>query len=104
MCKLSNRYCLENLKTPGKLISSHDIDFIEDSLPSDLAIIENILLPPENINKLVNNAISIDSTTLSILAPDSTKVHLPESHPFTSPSEPIKEMLSSPPTPKRVSK
>ena len=84
----SKGYCIEDLETPGKLISSCNGDFIEDSLPSDLAIIENIPLPPENINKLVNNKISIDSTTSSILAPDPTKVHLPKSHPSASPSKP----------------
>jgi len=26
----------------GKVISSHNVDFIEDSLPNDLAIIDNI--------------------------------------------------------------
>ena len=84
----SKGYCIEDLETPGKLISSCNGDFIEDSLPSDLAIIENIPLPPENINKLVNNTISIDSTTSSILAPDPTKVHLPKSHLSASPSKP----------------
>jgi len=82
----SKGYCIKDLETPGKLISSCDGDFIEDFSPSDLAIIKNIPLLLENINKLVNNAISIDSTTSSILAPDPTKVHLPESHPSASPS------------------
>ena len=59
----SKGYCPEDLETPGKLISSCNIDFIEDSSPSDLAIIENILPPPENINNLVDNAILVDNIT-----------------------------------------
>jgi len=94
---------LEDLKTPGKLISSHDVNFIEDSLPSDLAVIDKIPLSPESVNKLVDNGIFMDSTTSSLLAPDPTKVHLPESHLSTPSSEPVKESLLSPPAPKKVS-
>jgi len=38
------------------------------------------------------------------LAPDLIKVHLSESHPSTPPLEPVKEPLSPPPAPKKVSK
>jgi len=78
-------YHLEDLKTPGKLISSCDVDFIENSSPNDLVIIDNISPPPESINKLVNDVISTESTTPSFSAPDPTKVHLPESHLSTPP-------------------
>ena len=81
----SKGYCLEDLETPRKLISSCDVDFIKDSSPNNLAIINNISPSPESINKLVNDAISTKSTTLSFSAPDPTKVHLPESHPSTPP-------------------
>jgi len=97
-------YCLEDLETPGKIISSCDIDFIEDSSPNDLAIIDNISPLSESIDKLVNNAISTDSISPSILAPDPTKVHLPESRLFTPPLEPVKEPLSPLSAPKKVSK
>jgi len=97
-------YRLEDLETPGKLISSCNVDFIEDSSPNDLAIIDNISPPPESINKLVDNTISTESTTPSFSAPDPTKVHLPESRPSTPPPEPVKELLSIPPAPKKVSK
>jgi len=100
----SKGYCLEDLETPRKLISSCDVDFIEDSSPNDLAIIDNISPPPKSINKLVNDAILTDSTTPSLLASDPTKVHLPESRPSTPSLEPVKESLSSPPAPKKVSK
>jgi len=100
----SKGYRLENLEIPRKLISSRDIDFIEDSSPNDLAIIDNISPPPESIDKLVDNAISTDSISPSILAPDPTKVHLPESYSSTSPLKPVKELLSPPPAPKKVSK
>jgi len=60
----SKGYHLEDLEIPGKLISSRNVDFIEDSSPNDLAIINNISLSPESINKLVNDAISTDSTTV----------------------------------------
>ena len=97
-------YHLENLETSGKLISSCDVDFIEDFSPNDLAIIDNISSLPESIDKLVNDAISTDSISPSILAPDPTKVHLPESCSSTSPLEPVKELLSSSSAPKKVSK
>jgi len=100
----SKEYRLEDLETPGKLISSCDIDFIEDSSPSDLTIIDNISPPPEGINKLVDNAILTDSISPSILASDPTKVHLSESCPSTPSLEPVKELLSPLPTPKKVSK
>ena len=58
----SKEYHPEDLETPRKLISSCNVDFIKDSSPSDLAIIENILPSLENINKLVDNAISVDNT------------------------------------------
>ena len=89
----SKEYHLEDLETPGKLISSHNVDFIKDLSPSDLAIIENILPSPENINKLVDDAILMDSTTPSILVSNPTKVHLPESHLSTPPPESVKKML-----------
>jgi len=97
-------YRLEDLETPGKLISSRDVDFIENSSPSDLVIINNIPPPPESINKLVNNVISMNSTTPSISAPDPTKVYLPKSCPSMPSLEPVKEPLSPPPAPKKVSK
>jgi len=97
-------YRLEDLETPGKLISSRDVDFIENSSPSDLVIINNIPPPPESINKLVNNVISMDNTTPLISAPDPTKVYLPESCSSTPSLEPVKEPLSPPPAPKKVSK
>jgi len=97
-------YCLEDLETSGKLISSYDVDFIEDSSPNDLAIIDNISPSLESINKLVDDAISTESTTLSFSVPDPTKVHLPESRPSTLLPEPVKELLSIPPAPKKVSK
>ena len=100
----SKGYHLEDLKTPEKLISSCDIDFIKDSSPNDLAIIDNISPLLESINKLVDDAILTNSTTLSLLASDPTKVHLPESRPSTPPPEPVKELLSPPPAPKKVSK
>ena len=100
----SKGYCLEDLEISGKLISSHDVDFIEDSSPNDLAIIDNISPPPESINKLVNNAISTESTTPSFSAPDPTKAHLPESCLSTPPPDPVKELLLIPPAPKKVSK
>jgi len=100
----SKGYRLEDLEISGKLISSHDVDFIEDSSPNNLAIIDNISPPPESINKLVNDAISTESTTPSFSAPDPTKVHLPESCPSTLPPEPVKELLSIPSAPKKVSK
>jgi len=62
----SKEYRLEDLETPGKLISSCDIDFIEDSSPNDLAIIHNISPSPESIDKLVDNAISTDSISPSM--------------------------------------
>jgi len=92
----SKGYRLEDLETPGKLISSRDVDFIEDSSPNDLTIIDNISPPLEGINKLVDNAISTDSISPSILAPDLTKVHLSESRLSTLPLEPVKEPLSPP--------
>jgi len=100
----SKGYHLENLEKPGKLISSCDVDFIENSLPNDLTIINNISSPLKGIDKLVDNAISTDSISPSILVPDPTKVHLPESHLSTPPLEPVKELLSPPPAPKKVSK
>jgi len=100
----SKEYCLEDLETPGKLISSRDIDFIKDSLPNDLTIIDNILPPPEGINKLVDNAISTDSIFPLISAPDLTKVYLPESRLSTLSLKPVKEPLLPPPIPKKVSK
>jgi len=100
----SKEYHLEDLETPGKLISSRDVDFIEDSSPSDLTIIDNISPSPEDIDKLVNDAISTDSISLSISAPDPTKVHLPKSRPSTLSLEPVKEPLLPPPAPKKVSK
>ena len=100
----SKGYHLEDLETPGKLISSRDVDFIEDSSPNDLAIIDNISPPPESIDKLVDNAISTDSISPSISAPDPTKVYLSESRSSTPPLESVKELLSSPPVPKKVSK
>jgi len=81
----SKEYCLEDLETPEKLISSHNVDFIEDSSPNDLAIIDNISPTPESINKLVDDAISTESTILSFLASDPTKVHLPKSRLSTPP-------------------
>ena len=100
----SKGYHLEDLETPGKLISYYDIDFIEDSSPNDLTIIDNISPSPEGIDKLVDDAISTDSISPSILAPDLTKVHLSESRPSTPPLESVKEPLSPPPAPKKVSK
>ena len=100
----SKGYRLEDLETPGKLISSHDVDFIEDFSPSDLTIIDSISPSLEGIDKLVNDAILTDSISPSILAPDLIKVHLSESHPSTPPLEPVKEPLSPPPAPKKVSK
>jgi len=100
----SKGYRLEDLETPEKLISSRDVDFIEDSSPNDLAIIDNISPPLESIDKLVDNAISTDSISPSISASNPTKVHLPESHSSTPPLEPVKEPLSPPPAPKKVSK
>ena len=97
-------YRLEDLETPEKLISSCNINYIKDSSLNDLAIIDNISPPPESINELVNDAISTKSTTLLFSAPDPTKVHLPESCPSTPPPEPVKELLSIPPAPKKVSK
>jgi len=78
-------YCLEDLETPGKLISFCDIDFIEDSSLSDLAVIDKIPLSPESINKLVDDTIFMDSTTSSLSVSNSTKVHLLESHLSTPP-------------------
>ena len=46
----------------------------------------------------------MDSTTPSILAPDPTKVHLPESCLSMPLLEPVKEPLSPLPAPKKVSK
>jgi len=69
-----------------------------------LAIIDNILPLPENVNKLVNGAILTDSITLSVSTSDPTKVHLPESYLSTLSPEPVKELLSPPPVPKKVSK
>jgi len=89
-------YCLEDLKTPGKLISFRDINFIEDSSPSDLAIIDKMPPPPESVNKLVDDAILIDSTTPSLLAPDPTKVHLPESCLSTPPLSLLKSRCHLP--------
>jgi len=100
----SKGYRFEDLETPGKLISSCDIDFIEDSSPNDLAIIDNIPLPPESIDNLVDNAISTDSISPSISTPDPSKIALPESCPPTPPSPAMKEMLSPPLAPKKASK
>jgi len=100
----SKGYHLEDLETPGKLISYYDIDFIEDSSPNDLTIIDNISPSPEGIDKLVDDAISTDSISPSILAPDLTKVHLPESCLSPPPLESVKELLSPSPAPKKVSK
>ena len=100
----SKGYRREDLETPGKLISSRNVDFIEDSSPNNLAIINNISPPPESVNKLVDNAISTESTTPLFSAPNLTKVHLSESRPSTPPPEPVKELLSIPPAPKKVSK
>jgi len=100
----SKGYYLEDLKTPGKLISSHDVDFIEDSLPNDLAIIDNILPPPKSINKFVDDAISTNSISPLISLSDPSKVALPESHLSTPFLESVKEPLSPPPAPKKVSK
>jgi len=100
----SKGYRLEDLETPGKLISSRDVDFIEDSSPNDLAIIDNIPPPPESIDNLVDNAISTDSISPSISTPDPSKVALPESRPSTPPSPAMKEMLSPPLAPKKASK
>jgi len=97
-------YCLEDLETPGKLISSCDVDFIEDSSPNDLAIIDNIPPPPESIDNLVYNAISTDSISPSISTPDPSKAALPESYSSTPPSPAMKEMLSPPLAPKKASK
>ena len=92
----SKGYRLEDLKTPGKLISSRDVDFVEDSSSNDLAIIDNIPPPPESIDNLVDNAISTDSISLSILTPDPSKIALPESHPSTPPPPAMKETLLPP--------
>jgi len=100
----SKGYHLKDLETPGKLISSCDVDFIEDSSPNDLAIIDNISPSLESINKLVDDAISTDSISPSILLPDPSKVALPESCSSTPPLEPVKELLSPPSAPKKVSK
>ena len=97
-------YRLKDLEIPGKLISSCDVNFIENSSPNYLAIINNILPPLESINKLVNDMISTKSTTPSFSAPDPTKIHLPESCSSTPPSKPIKELLLLPSIPKKVSK
>jgi len=97
-------YHLEDLKISRKLISSRNVDFIEDFLPNDLAIIDNILPLPESINILVDDAISTDSISPSILAPDPTKVYLSESCSSTPSLESVKEPLLPPPTPKKVSK
>jgi len=86
------------------LISTHNVDFIEDSLLNDLVIIDNIPLPPESINKLVDNAILINSIPLLILAPDPSKVALPGSHLFTPSPQLIKKVLLPPLVPKKASK
>jgi len=100
----SKGYRLEDLETPGKLISSCDIDFIEDSSLNDLAIIDNISPLLKSIDKLVYNAISTNSISPSILAPDPTKIYLFESHSSTPLFKPVKEPLLPPPAPKKVSK
>jgi len=86
------------------LISTHNVNFIEDSLSNDLVIIDNILLSPESINKLVDNAILINSIPSSILAPNPSKVALLESHLFTPSPQPIKKVLLPPLVPKKASK
>ena len=95
-------YRLEDLEN-GKLITSRDVQFEEDDTPSELACIDLPKSSPEEVDRLVDDAIMVEDDG-PVHAEDALTSPPPLQYPATpSPTPPV-SLPDPPPAPKKSSK